>query len=195
MFIYILELCSSLFLSNVGSKLSPLTNEKWEDFDELRIAGIILLGIMFLQEFWMWISKLQLQSSTSPLLVPGATAGASEASSQIPPVHVSTSAPLNLKAAPTNKSRIDESLFLSPKKKRDDKNQQLQLQRQPPSSSERITRSKSKRESIGTAAMNGLGGLSLGGDAGVGGGMGGLGGGMGGGLGGELGGGMRSRRR
>lgn len=190
MFVYSLELCSSLFLSKAISKLSPPKQEKGKGTgidDELRIAGLALLGIMFLQELWIWISKLKLERTT-PVSVSASTPISPQASSSPP----SQSPPLNLKssAAPpppiNNKARTDEPFsLLSPTKKKDSsklpQSQQQQPQRpqQQPHSAlsasastsfssssfdhHRITRSKSKRESISTAATNGLGSLSLGG--------------------------------
>lgn len=206
MFIYILELCSSLFLGKATSKTSPLIKHNGRDIygNELQIAGIALLGIMFLQEFWIWISISKFRRQ--PIAIShSASTEPSNPSSSLPVIitnsaMTTTTTTITTKNKPRNDESLPLSLSLSPKKKnQNDKHQHQQQQRQPQpnssappvsfSSSDRITRSKSKRESIGTATMNGLGNLSLGGDGG------GLGGGMGAGMGAGLGGGMRSRRR
>lgn len=168
MFIYSLELCSSVFLGKASSNLPP--ERRGKDIDELSMAGIVFLGIMFLQELWIWISKLE-PSSKAPVSV-----SVSGAPSQNSPPLITNPAPTTTTTTTINKLRVDEP---SSPKKQDDK------QAHPPNpnssvpSSDRITRSKSRREttkmmmSPAAAATNGLGSLSLGGGGGSGGGAGG----------------------
>lgn len=192
MFIYSLELCSSVFLSKASSKPAPKKGGE-EDIDGLRMVGVVFLGIMFLQELWIWISNLERISPVS--------ASASGASQTPPPPSSSPPPPLITDSAPTKKifflkqSPPSPSSKTKPKTKKqsssttnnkqDPPRQQQppppkKSQQQPPPapSSERITRSKSRHETLSISATAGLGNLSLGGGGG-GGGAGGGGGGWG----------------
>lgn len=138
MFIYGFELGLATFLGSIP-KLSPSDVTT----DEINLVGIIFLGVMNLQELWIWISKprnsapvLSFQDLKPPpkaLIPPTAKPTAVPKSTKIPKQKANSTAPPVAQAE------------------------------------QRTTRSKSRREmnmnmNMNTPAASGLGSLSLGGD-------------------------------
>lgn len=135
MFVYSLELCSSVFLGK-ASKLPP----KKGNSDELSMAGIAFLGIMFLQELWVWVSELEPTAPVSPTPLPKLT----------------PTKPVVKSLSPKKKGKQSVPVVIAPPE-----SNSLVV-----TSDRRITRSKSRPETMSAAATNGLGGLSLGGSGG-----------------------------
>ncbi len=130
MFVYGFELCLATFLG----RAIQLPLQKGNT-DEVSLAGVVFLGAMFLQELWIWISKLGKgitvvgEPNTRPL----------------------TKQPVLEPSSPKKENQSDSKAAVVARPSS-------------PVMSQRTTRSEIRRREKNIVAANGLGGLSLGGD-------------------------------